>query len=87
MQIGELARRVGRSVDTIKRWEDDGLISCDRDERGRRLFKEAHVDRCRELAYLGVIAQLRSARLADLASAQPMQLSLLVDSTTAVPPQ
>ncbi len=77
MQVGELAKRVGRSVDTIKRWEEEGLLSCERDPRGRRVFDESHVELCLRLADLGLLAQRRSEKLATLAAAEPLQLSLL----------
>jgi predicted site-specific integrase-resolvase len=78
MKVGELAKRVGRSVDTIKRWEEDGLLSCDRDSRGRRMYDESHVELCLRLAELGILAQRRSAKLKTLATAEPVQLSLLL---------
>jgi hypothetical protein len=78
MRVGELAKRVGRSVDTIKRWEEEGLLSCDRDRRGCRSYDESHVEACRRLADLGLLAQRRSEKLAILAAAEPVQLSLLV---------
>jgi len=77
MQVGELAKRVGRSVDTIKRWEEGRLLSCPRDSRGRRSYDETHVELCLRLADLGVLAQQRSAKLTTLATAEPEQLSLL----------
>ncbi|TAM88048.1 MerR family transcriptional regulator [bacterium] len=77
MRIGELARAVGRSVDTIKRWEDQGLLMCPRDVRGRRVYNQAHVELCLRLADLSLLAQRRSERLKALADREPCQLSLL----------
>ncbi len=80
MQVGELARRVGRSVDTIKRWEEERLLSCARDRRGRRIYDESHVELCLRLADLGLLAQRRSEKLSTLAAAEPVQLSLLLSA-------
>ena len=77
MQVGELAKRVGRSVDTLRRWEDEKLLSCDRDNRGRRVYNETHVELCLRLADLGVLAQRRSEKLTSLSKNVPTQLSLL----------
>jgi DNA-binding transcriptional MerR regulator len=77
MQIGELSKRIGRSVDTIKRWEEEGLFSCERDRRGRRTYKESHVELGFRLADLGLLAQRRSEKLKTLADREPHQLSLL----------
>ena len=80
MHVGELAKRVGRSADTIRRWEEEGLLRCERDRRGRRIYDEAHVEVCFRLAELGVLAQRRSEKLANLATAVPAQLSLLISN-------
>lgn len=84
MQISELARRVERSVDTIKRWEQEGLLVCERDSRGRRVYDESHVELCLRLADLGLLAQQRSERLKVLVAAEPSQLLLLLDGTTEI---
>jgi DNA-binding transcriptional MerR regulator len=77
MQVGELAKRIGRSIDTIKRWEEEGLLSCERDSRGRRMYDESHVQLGFRLADLGLLAQRRSEKLKTLADREPLQLSLL----------
>lgn len=82
MLISELARRVGRSVDTIKRWEEDGLLTPRRDTRGRRVFNEKHVERCLQLAELALLAQRRSEKLKSLFEHAPAQLSLLLSPET-----
>lgn len=75
--IGELARRIGRSPDTIKRWLDQGLMHCERDERNRRIFTELHVERCSDLARLSIAAQIQNKKLAELADNLPIQLRLV----------
>lgn len=78
MLVGELARRVGRSPDTIKRWLEEGLLDCDRDDRNRRVFDDRHVERCLELARLSVSAQVQNKRLSELANELPIQLAFEV---------
>jgi hypothetical protein len=75
--VGELARRVGRSPDTIKRWVNQGLLPCDRDDRNRRIFGDEHVARCLELIRLSVSAQIRNRKLVELADELPEQLNLV----------
>jgi len=77
MFVNEVAKRVGRHTDTIKRWADEGLLECERDERNRRIFREEDVERCRELARLSVRAQMENRKLADLAEQLPKQLGLM----------
>ncbi len=77
MLVSELAKRVNRSPDTIKRWVDEGLLDCDRDERNRRQFSEESVERCLILARLSVAAQLQNRKLAEIAAEMPEQLLLL----------
>lgn len=81
MLVGELSKRVGRSTETIKRWLNDGLLDCDRDELNRRVFDEAHVERCLVLARLSITAQLQNKKLTDLVRALPEQLSLVHEPT------
>jgi DNA-binding transcriptional MerR regulator len=78
--VGELARRVGRSSDTIKRWLEEGLLDCERDDRNRRVFADRHVERCLELARLSVSAQVQNKKLSELANELPRQLALDVDA-------
>lgn len=77
MLVNELAKRVNRSPDTIKRWVDDGLLECYRDERNRRQFSEEIVDHCLLLARLSVAAQIQNRKLAELVAEMPEQLPLL----------
>ncbi|MGH6863848.1 MAG: MerR family transcriptional regulator [Methylocella sp.] len=75
--VSELAKRVNRSPDTIKRWVDDGLLECHRDDKNRRQFSEASVDRCFVLARLSIEAQQQNRKLAELVAEIPEQLALL----------
>jgi molybdopterin-binding protein len=45
LRIGEAARRLGRSVDTLRRWERAGKLRTVRDDNGQRLIPRAEVDR------------------------------------------
>ena len=81
MSIGELARQVGRSVDTIKRWEEQGLVRPDRDDLGRRRYALHDVERCRELGSLAIEAQRLSMRLPDLVRVrEPLRLPFSIAS-------
>jgi len=75
--VAELARRVDRTPETIKRWVAEGVLTCARDERNRRVFDEGHVARCRELARLSVAAQIQNRKLSELVEELPEQLGLL----------
>lgn len=75
--IAELARRVGRSTDTIKAWEEQGLLTPARDEQDRRIYSEDDVRVGLKLAALGITARRRSKKLAELVAAEPVQLSLI----------
>jgi DNA-binding transcriptional MerR regulator len=77
MLVAELARRVGRTPDTIKRWTDEGLLNCERDDRNRRIFREEHVEMCLQLVRLSVTAQLQNRKLSELVEGLPQQMSLL----------
>jgi hypothetical protein len=77
MLVTEFARRINRSVDTVKRWEESNLLVCPRDERGRRIFTEEHIAVGSRLATLSLVAQRRSEKLESLALREPVQLSLL----------
>jgi DNA-binding transcriptional MerR regulator len=74
MLIGEFCRAVGRSPDTVKRWEELGLLQVRRDRRGQRRYSELHVARALQLAELGLLAQIQSRKISTLASEAPGQL-------------
>jgi molybdopterin-binding protein len=43
--MGEAAKTLGVSVDTLRRWDRDGKVATLRDERNRRRITRAEVDR------------------------------------------
>jgi len=68
---------IGRSPDTLRRWEKDGLLLPQRDSRGRRLYAQKDIERCFELARLSRHAQYRSRKLRSVIEELPEQLTLL----------
>lgn len=76
MGIGAISEAIGRSPDTLRRWEREGLIAPQRDRRGRRVYSVEDLDRCRQLARMAPHAQRRSIKLAAYAGNEPAQLSL-----------
>jgi molybdopterin-binding protein len=48
LTLGEAAKALGVSVDTLRRWDRDGKLETVRDARNRRLVPEAEVERLRE---------------------------------------
>jgi molybdopterin-binding protein len=47
LTLGEAARALGVSVDTLRRWDRDGKLRTVRDARNRRLVPGSEVDRLR----------------------------------------
>jgi molybdopterin-binding protein len=45
LSLGEAAKAIGISTDTLRRWDRAGKISTHRDERNRRLVPESEVRR------------------------------------------
>jgi len=45
LPIGEVAKRLGKSTGTIRRWEKEGLIKGTRTPKGHRMFPESEVYR------------------------------------------
>ena len=47
MSIGDAARELGVSVDTLRRWDRAGKLATTRDSRGRRLVTQREIERLR----------------------------------------
>ena len=47
LSLGDAARALGVSVDTLRRWDRDGKLKTSRDERNRRRVPAAEVERLR----------------------------------------
>lgn len=47
LRLGEAARLLGVSTDTLRRWDRDGKLKTTRDERNRRLVPMREVERLR----------------------------------------
>src|SRR5918997_6278569 len=47
LSLGEAAKALGVSVDTLRRWDRDGTLPTHRDERNRRRVSRAEVERRR----------------------------------------
>ncbi len=75
MLIGGLCKEIGRSADTVKRWEEQGLLHPGRDTRGRRVFSHDDVELCRQLARLGFVAQVRNTKLKYLVAPLSSQIA------------
>src|SRR3954451_4053987 len=45
LTLGEAARAIGVSADTLRRWDRDGKLRTVRDDRNRRLVPEAEIQR------------------------------------------
>src|SRR3954452_1574403 len=48
LTLGEAARALGVSADTLRRWDRDGKLRTVRDARNRRLVPEAEIERLSE---------------------------------------
>jgi molybdopterin-binding protein len=45
LTLGEAARAIGVSADTLRRWDRDGKLRTVRDDRNRRLVPESEIER------------------------------------------
>ena len=52
ISIGVLAQRVGLSVSTIRKYENEGLIIAHRTDSGHRLFSMEDIERVRKIHYM-----------------------------------
>lgn len=48
LSLGEAAKQLGVSVDTLRRWDRDGKLATERDAKGNRRVPVAEVERLRE---------------------------------------
>jgi len=64
LTLGEAARALGVSVDTLRRWDRDGKLRTVRDARNRRRVPASEVDRLRPSPHPGT-AKLRSGDCAS----------------------
>jgi molybdopterin-binding protein len=62
LTLGDAARELGVSIDTLRRWDQAGKIRTVRDERNRRLVPAAEVDRLRERPRRHATGESLSAR-------------------------
>jgi MerR family transcriptional regulator, repressor of the yfmOP operon len=72
MRIGEVARRAGTTVRTIRYYEEIGLLPAagERPPGGHRLYTEADVDRLRELVRLKDLLGVSLEELRELVEAE-----------------
>lgn len=47
LELGEAATKLGVSVDTLRRWDNDGKLETVRDERNHRLVPFSEIERLR----------------------------------------
>lgn len=59
MPVGEAARQLGISLDTLRRWDRSGRIQTERDGANRRLVPESEIQRLRGLRSDGLSARNR----------------------------
>jgi DNA-binding transcriptional MerR regulator len=65
MRIGELSRRTGASVRSLRYYEEQGLLLSSRSEGGHRVYSDAAIDRVIRIQEL-YAAGLRSATIAHV---------------------
>src|ERR1019366_1121149 len=63
LRLGPAAELLGVSINTLRRWSDDGKVTCYRSAGGHRRFRRADVDALRR-AGAGSVAGRRAARAA-----------------------
>lgn len=75
LRIGQAAGLLGVSVDTLRRWEADGVVALERTAGGQRLVPLDEVHR--------LLAARRSPQPTTVASSARNQLSAIVTDVTA----
>lgn len=73
----EVARRLGVTAATVKRWADDGLLECERTAGGHRRFTQEAVDRFRREHAAGAGEPRFADRLLEEAEPIALQAELL----------
>src|SRR5437763_2141179 len=76
MRIGELSRRTGISTRMLRYYEEQGLLSADRDASGYRCYPEAAVSRAMEIRGLlesGMTSEIIAAILPSLDSPEDVR--------------
>ena len=68
LRLGPAAELLGVSINTLRRWSDDGKVTCYRSAGGHRRFRRADVDALLR-AGVGSVAGRRAARAAAAAPA------------------
>lgn len=74
MKIGDIARRLGTTVRTLRFYEEQGLIHPRRSDRGTRLYEEADVERFEALLALSRL-DFPLQQLGELAAIRPASAS------------
>jgi molybdopterin-binding protein len=93
----EAARRLGISLDTLRRWDRDGLIHTERDARNRRTVPAAELDRLRaeegtrgisaRNRFVGTVTEVKTDGLmaqVELVVTEPARIVALVTRTAIV---
>lgn len=62
LTIGEAAQAIGVSADTLRRWDKQGKLKTQRDERGRRMVPAAEIERLTSRPHRGQTGEPLSAR-------------------------
>jgi MerR family transcriptional regulator, thiopeptide resistance regulator len=92
MKIGELARRTGLTIATLRFYEREGLIECQRSKTQYRHFPEESVERVQRILYLRSLnlplSEIKNLICAGgLAQADPVELSRLEDRLAKITEQ
>lgn len=72
MQVREAARALGVSENTIRRWEERGLIPAVRLPSGVRRFRRADIEAAKARMYEGLSPLVESGDIVSVAKATPV---------------